>query len=465
MAALLGIDVGTSACKLAAVNHNGELLQTASCEYPLLTPKPGWTEQNPEDWWNAVQKGIAKINMQFDAIGLSGQMHGSVFLNVKGEVIRPALLWNDQRTESEVEQMNALAKDELLKTTCNPPMTGFQAPKVLWLKKWEPEHYKEVRKVLLPKDYIRFRLTGEFATDVTDASGVGLFDVPNRRWSNALIERFELDPSLFPPAFESGEAAGRAGKAVAAAGAGDQAGAAVGIGAVSSSVVSMSLGTSGVVFSAQDSPSYDPGGRVHTFCHANRKWHAMSVMLSCGGALQWVVDRFGFQNFAEFDAFASRARLSTELFKPYLAGERSPHNDPNLRASFSGLGLSTGKPEIAFCTLLGVSFGLLEGYDALMTLRTAPCSAIRVNGGGSRSDFWMQTLADLFGVPTQRMSVDEGPAFGAALLAGVSAGVWSSVHDACEHAVRISQVFEPNARKHAWLRQEFERWKKQPPFC
>ncbi len=447
MPKLLGIDVGTSGLKAVLVDENGKVLKQASAEYPISFPQPGWSEQNPEDWWKAAQKVIAEIGERPDAIGLTGQMHGAVFLDANDEVIRPAILWNDQRTTAECEEIDqTFGKGQVREITCNPPLTGFQAPKILWLRNHEPQNYERLRSVLLPKDYIRFKLTGVKASDVSDASGVGLFDVPKRAWSGEMIRALGLSEGLFPNVWESDEATAKTREGVpVVAGGGDQAAGAVGTGTVVPGVVSISLGTSGVVFTCLESPRYDPAGASHTFAHANRAWHAMGVMLSCGGAVKWFRDTLakegGYSAMADAGAW-SRPGANGVTFLPYLTGERCPHNDPYATGSFSGLRASTGYEDMARALFEGVSFGLFEGFEALQKLG-ASADILRVTGGGAKSDFWMQLLADVFGKPCVRVEVDEGPAFGAAILAGVGIGLWSDIAQACSQIVRTTDRFDP----------------------
>lgn len=455
----LGIDVGTTGCRALLIDELGNIKQSASREYPLHTPAPGWTEQNPEDWAKGVAESVAEIQQPFVGIGFAGQMHGSVFLDDSNQVIRPALLWNDQRTATQVNQIaERCGLETVYEETCNPPLTGFQAGKILWLRETEPQNFARLKHVLLPKDFIRLALTGELATDVSDASGTGLFNVPQRNWSQKLIETLDLSTAIFPKSHESAEPVGEWRGAVVVAGAGDQAASAVGTGAVSDDVVSLSLGTSGVVFSSQDDSKFDPQGRVHTFCHANGRWHSMGVMLSCGGAVRWARDLFGFVNYDEMSARASQVPNSEILFKPYLSGERTPHNDPDLRGSFHNLSLASSRAHVASSIFEGVSFGLLDGFDLIQQLRGLKCETLRVTGGGAKSDYWMQLLADMFGIPTHRLAVDEGPAYGAALLAGVGAGCWSSVPEACAATVRTTQCFEPDPQRHEHLTHKRAKW-------
>lgn len=447
MAKLLGIDVGTSGCKVLLIDETGRVLKQASCEYPLSVPRPLWSEQNPEDWWQGVQSCLAEIGETPDAIGVTGQMHGAVFLDENNEVIRPAILWNDQRTVAECAQINeTIGAARVMEITGNPPLTGFQAPKLLWLRNHEPENYARVRSLLLPKDYIRFRLTGEKVTEVSDASGTGLLDLKARDWSEEMIEKLGFPREIFPRCVESHEITGRTPEGIpVVGGGGDQAAAAVGTGAVRTGVISVSLGTSGVVFTALDAPNYDPRGAAHTFCHANGGWHAMSVMLSCGGALRWYRDNFfpgGSYDEISTEAAAAPVGSGGVNFLPYLTGERSPHNDPYAKASFSGLSLGTGRPHFSRAVFEGISFGLLDGLELLRSLG-AKIEQVRVTSGGAKSRFWLQMLADMFETPCVTLESDEGPAFGAAILAGVGTGIWPNVSAACDATIRIKDQVLP----------------------
>lgn len=429
------------------MDQSGRVLRQASAEYPLSTPHPMWSEQDPEDWWGGVQKCLSEIDEVPDAIGVTGQMHGSVFLDADGSVIRPAILWNDQRTVEECNQINDLIGAERVKSiTCNPPLTGFQAPKILWLRNHEPEAFSRLRSVLLPKDYIRFRLTGTKATEVSDASGTGLLDVSARSWSPEMLKGLNLDAGLLPKVFESDEISAFTKDGIpVAGGGGDQAAGAVGTGTVEKGIISVSLGTSGVVFTALDSPKYDQSGRAHTFCHANRSWHAMGVMLSCGGALNWYREKFcpG----VPFDDIAAEATQIDPgsdglTFLPYLAGERCPHNDPFAKAAFGGVTLRHRRAHFSRAVFEGISFGLLECLELLKGLG-AEVREIRVTSGGAKGKFWVQLLADMFGTSCHTLESDEGPAFGAAILAGVGVGIWPSVATACRETVRAALSTSP----------------------
>ncbi|HWD39300.1 MAG TPA: xylulokinase [Fimbriimonas sp.] len=473
MAKLLGIDVGTSGCKVLLINERGQVLRSASAEYPISVPRPLWSEQNPEDWWAGVQKCLQEIDEpRPDAIGVTGQMHGAVFLDDHDEVIRPAILWNDQRTVAECEEIDrVVGKERVRAITCNPPLTGFQLPKLLWLRNNEPENFSRLRSLLLPKDYIRFKLTGVKATEVSDASGTGALDVPNRRWSQELLETLHLSSQLLPECFESQVASAKTRDGIpVVGGGGDQAAAAVGTGAVKPGVISVSLGTSGVVFTAIPSPEYDKSGAAHTFCHANGAWHAMGVMLSCGGALRWYRDTLGGGlNYDELAQEAGSVAPGADglTFLPYLTGERCPHNDPYARASFSGLTLGHTHAHLSRAVFEGASFGLLEGMNLLKSLGGSS-QEVRVTSGGAKSAFWVQMLADMFETPCVTLESDEGPAFGAAILAGVGIGIWPTVEQACGEIIRIVKRFVPSGlsyggvyQRYAALYESLSNWNKR----
>lgn len=478
MSLFLGIDIGTSGTKTIAINATGKLLAQSSASYPCHHPKPLWSEQDPDDWWQAVQKTVratvkaAKCKpADVKAIGLSGQMHGSVFLDDKQQVIRPALLWNDQRTAAECEQIHELAggRKKLIGMVANPALTGFTAPKILWLRNNEPRNFDRLAHVLLPKDEIRRRLTGEFATEVSDASGTLLLDVKKRRWSTSLLSKLDLDAALLPRVYESCEVTGKLLPEVARSlglspeclvvgGAGDCAAGAVGNGVVEPGIVSASLGTSGVVFAHADAPQVDPQGRLHTFCHAvPGKWHMMGVTLSAAGSLEWFAealcqnDRAAAKKLKRnvFDVLTDEAAATPVgaeglLFLPYLAGERTPHADPLARGAFVGLTLSHRRGHLVRAVLEGVSHSLRECLD-LMTALDVKATAVRATGGGAKSPFWRQMLADMFGKRVHAMASDEGPAMGVALLAAVGAGEYASVQEACKATVRTTDEAKPIA--------------------
>lgn len=443
MAKLLGLDIGTSGVKALLVDECGEVLASAHADVPLSTPKPGWSEQDPADWWTATESCIKQIGVTPDAVGLSGQMHGSTFLDRDGRVIHPALLWNDQRTSEQVAAVDrTVGHDRIREITANPPLTGFQLPKLLWLRENEPEAYARVRQVLLPKDYIRYRLTGKYATEVSDASGTGAFAVAQRTWSQEVFDKLELDPTRFPECHESDEISGHWNGVPVVGGGGDQAAGAVGTGAVVPGLVSVSLGTSGVVFSAQDDATYDPEGATHTFCHANRSWHRMGVMLSCGGALRWFRDVFApGSSYDEIAAMAASVDADGVAFLPYLAGERCPWNRSDLTGAILGLTLAHGRAHLARAVFEGITMGICDALDAVAP-GTKP-DRLRVTGGGAKSPFWRQMIADMTGVPVVTLAVDEGPAYGAALLAGVGIGIWPDIATATSQVIRETATTLP----------------------
>lgn len=468
MAYLLGIDIGTSGTKVLAIDENGAVAATASAEYPLSTPRPLWAEQRAEDWWDATCDCVRQILQtvapeDIAGIGLSGQMHGLVMLDAGHQVLRPAILWCDQRTGAQCEWITeTVGLETLVAETCNPVLTGFTAPKIIWVRDNEPEVYDRARMHLLPKDYVRFQLTGEFATEVSDASGTSLLNVPERRWSQTVLDKLGIPIEHLPKVYESWEVSGTISARGAAAtgllegtpvvgGGGDQAAGAVGNGIVQSGIISVASGTSGVVFAFADAPTVDPSLRVHTFCHAvPNKWHVMGVMLSAGGSLRWYRDALaqGEKDIAAqmgtdpYDLITRQAETVAPgceglLFLPYLTGERTPHPDPNARGAFIGLTLRHGKAHLARAVMEGVSFGLRDSLEILKSMNVS-IGNVRASGGGARSDVWRQIQADVFGFPLSTIGIDEGPALGVALLAGVGAGIYNSVEEACSTVVKVS---------------------------
>ncbi len=466
---LLGIDIGTSGTKTILCDTKGQIAAEALAEYPVHSPKPGWSEQDPEDWWNGVAKSVraalAKANVSGKdviGIGLSGQMHGSVFLDKDGKVIRRALLWNDQRTGRECEEITARAGGlpKLLKMVANPAFTGFTAPKILWLRNNEKRNFDRVRQVLLPKDYIRHRLTGVYATEVSDASGTLLLDVAKRAWSKTLLTKLDLDPKLLPPVFESQEVTGvvtsvaakalgiREGVPVAGGG-GDQAMGAVGNGIVKKGVVSAMMGTSGVVFAYTEKMETEPRGRVHTFCHAvPGVWHTMSCMLSAGGMLQWYRNAIcPDESYAAIDEAAAKAPAGCEglYCLPYLTGERTPHADPYARGCFIGLTPRHDRAMISRAVIEGITYGMRDSLD-IMRGMGVKASEIRLSGGGAKSAFWRQLQADIYGVDTCVTNSTAGSAYGAMIMGGVGAGVWRSVPEACDVCIKIAERTKRNLK-------------------
>ena len=470
MAFLLGIDIGTSGARALVCTEKGQIIADAVEEYPLDAPQPSWSEQNPEDWWEATQvvtrvlmekTGIPRAEIK--GVGLSGQMHGAVFLDKDHEVLRPAILWNDQRTAEECQEIEgAVGRERLLAVTCNPALTGFTAPKILWVRKHEPEVYDRVAKVLLPKDYVRFRMTGAFATEVSDASGTLLLDVPQRAWSDEILSALQIDKALLPDVHESPEVSATISKQAAEAlglaegtpvvgGGGDQAAGAVGNGIVQTGVISATMGTSGVVFAFADEVQTDPEGRLHTFCHAvPGKWHVMGVVLAAGGSLQWFRNQLADLECeqakkCQCDPYEILCELAADapagseglFWLPYLTGERTPHADPYARACWIGLTQRHGKAELVRCLLEGATFAMRDSLEIIRELGI-PVNETRLSGGGARSDFWRQMQADIYGQDVCTINATQGPAYGAALLAGVGTGVFASVEEACQTCVAVA---------------------------
>jgi xylulokinase len=467
MAIFLGIDLGTSSVKLLLMNEEGNVIQTVSKDYPVYYPKPGWAEQNPEDWWQATKEGIKEIvemssmaGKKISSIGLSGQMHGLVLLDQGDRVLMPALLWCDQRTYAECDYITEQLGEKLSEYTGNKALAGFTAPKVLWVKQNCPEVYEKIRHVLLPKDYIRFQLTGEYATDVSDASGTLFFDVARRCWSPEMLQLLGLSEEVLPKCYESFQVTGKVSEAAACliglhtgipvvGGGGDQACGAVGTGVVSAGIASVALGTSGVVFACQEDYSVDDQNRLHSFCHANGKWHVMGVMLSAAACLKWWVEevcQLGDAGFVTLLAEAATIPAGSEdlLFLPYLMGERTPYSDPHARGAFIGLNMSHKRGHMTRAILEGVSFGLRDSLE-ITREQKIPITAVRVSGGGAKSILWRQILADILKLPVDIVNSVEGPAFGAAILAAVGADEFADVEEACSTMVQVVASTQPNS--------------------
>ena len=429
---LVGIDVGTTGVKAVRISETGELLARTEEEYPLSIPQPGWAEQDPEDWWRAVER----VERGDEPVGLTGQMHGLVLLDAEGRVLRPAILWNDQRTGAECAQIEqTIGLERLIELTGNRALPGFTAPKLLWVREHEPDVWSRVAHVLLPKDYVRYRLTGEHAIDAAEASGTLLFDVARRQWSAEVCEALEIPLEWLPAVHESTEIAG----------AGDQQAGALGVGVVAPGPLSVVLGTSGVVFSALDGYRADPQARVHVFCHAvPDTWEAMGVMLSAAGSLRWLRDILG-GSYDELVKAAEPWPAGTEglTFLPYLQGERTPHADPDARAMFEGLSLRHDRGALVRSVLEGVAYGLRDSLELLRELGVEPTVG-RVSGGGARSELWLKIVASVLGIPLERTAVEEGAAYGAALLGGVAAGVFADAHEAVAACVRVRDTVEPD---------------------
>ena len=449
MAAAVGIDVGTTGVKAVAVSPDGEFLGRSEEGYPVSMPRQGWSEQDPEAWWRATESALERLGVADVAgIGLSGQMHGLVVLDADGNVLRPAILWNDQRTAAEcVEIEDRIGSSRLIELTGNRALTGFTAPKLLWLRKNEPEVYERIHRVLLPKDYVRWRLTGEHAIDVADASGTLLFDVAHRRWSDELVEELDIHRAWLPRVLESPEESGRTTDGVAvAAGAGDQAAGALGVGVDRPGTTSLALGTSGVLFAAMDSYLSDDLARLHVFCHAvPGAWHAMGVMLSAADSLRWLRDDvLGGAPYEEILTEAeSWAPVSEGLtFLPYLVGERTPHADPDARAAFCGLSARHDRGALVRAVLEGVAYGLRDSMELLRALGLEVDRA-RVSGGGTKSELWLRIIASVLDIPLEVPEVEEGAAYGAAMLGGIAGGIFGDVGEAVSACVRIERTVAP----------------------
>ena len=432
---LVGIDVGTTGVKAVRISETGEVLARHEEEYPLSIPQPGWAEQDPADWWRASERALDAVGRD-GPVGLTGQMHGLVLLDATDRVLRPAILWNDQRTGAECAEIEErVGFERLVALTGNRALPGFTAPKLVWVRKHEPEVWSQAAHVLLPKDYVRLRLTGERAIDAAEASGTLLFDVAGRRWSDEVCDALEVPTEWLPPAAES----------TAIGGAGDQQAGALGVGVVGPGPLSVVLGTSGVVFAALPGYQADPEARVHVFCHAvPDTWEAMGVMLSAAGSLRWLRDIVG-GTYDELVAEAARWPAGTEglTFLPYLQGERTPHADPSARAMFEGLSLRHDRGALVRSVLEGVAYGLRDSLELLKALGVEPAAG-RASGGGARSELWLKIVASVLGLPIERTAVEEGAAYGAALLGGVSSGVFASAQEAVDACVRVRDTVEPD---------------------
>ena len=465
----MGVDVSTTGAKALLIDGEGRVVSSATTPLRLLTPRPLWSEQQPHEWWTGATTSIKGALEQagvegtaIAAIGLTGQMHGLVTLGERGEVLRPAILWNDQRTAAQCDEIRTRmgGKRRLVEITGNDALTGFTAPKILWVREHEPEVYARIHHILLPKDYLRYRLTGDFAMDKADGSGTLLFDLRNRTWSPEVLAALEIPPEWLPPTFEGTEITGRVSEAAAeatglavgtpvVAGSGDQAAGAVGVGAVRSGIVSLVLGTSGVVFAPTEAPLIEPEGRLHAFCHALlERWHLMGVTLSAAGSLQWYRDTLAAEvDFDELLAEAEGADAGSDglLFLPYLSGERTPYPDPLARGAFVGLTLRHQRAHLTRALLEGVAFSLRDCFSLLQEAGLGGIEEVRVSGGGARSPLWRQVVASVLGVALVSVQADEGAAYGAALLAGVGVGEWPSVPAACEVGVRLGERVEPRS--------------------
>ena len=486
--ALLGIDVGTSGSRALLLDETGRTASASADHAAFRSPETGWAEQDPEDWWRACQIAVRRVLTEsgtgasaIQAIGLSGQMHGAVLLEAAGSVLRPSIIWCDQRTEAQCRWIDStVGPDRLLELTSNPALTNFTLTKLLWVRANEPEIWSRVRHVLLPKDYIRWRLSGEHAIDVADASGTLLLDVARRRWSPEMLDRVGIDAALLPRVFESAEVCARVSSGAAealgiqagtpiVAGAGDQAAGAVGMGITRPGAVSATIGTSGVVFAATDRPVTDPQGRLHTFCHAvPGRWHVMGVTQAAGLSLRWLRDLVSSSTspatYDDLTAEAARVPPGADgvLWAPYLMGERTPHCDPTIRAALTGLAASHTRGHVVRAVLEGVAFSLRDTFTIFAEL-SVPVDRIVVGGGGARSALWREIQAGVYGRAVETIAADEGAALGAALLAGVGAGVWKTVDEAVDATVLRGETTAPDAGVVAAMNDHYARYRRVYP--
>jgi xylulokinase len=485
----LGIDVGTGGTRALVLDQRGRVISSSTEDHQaFVSPQIGWAEQDPCDWWRAcgiaVRHALAKAKLrgdQISCVGLSGQMHGAVLLDSQDRVVRPALIWCDVRTEKQCRELTEqIGAENLIQLTCNPALTNFTLTKCLWVRENEPDNWHRVRSLLLPKDYVRFQLTGERATDVADASGTLLLDVANRLWSKAMLKLVQMDESLLPALYESGEICGRISDAGAAAtglnkgtpvvaGAGDQAAGAIGMGVVSPGTVSATIGTSGVVLAATDRPALDSRGRVHTFCHAvPGRWIAMGVTQAAGLSLRWFRDQFGSgggqESYESLTAEAAGAPPGCDglLWAPYLMGERTPYLDPEARGMLVGLTASHTRGHVVRAILEGVAFSLRDSFTIFQEMKV-PVTRIRLGGGGARSALWRQIQADVYGQAVETVDAEEGAAYGAAILAGVGVKAWSSVDEACESIVRVAGNLVPDCEHCVVLEKTYAMYRRIYP--
>lgn len=466
----LGIDVSTTATKALLVDSGGQVVAVSATEYPFETPRPLWSEQHPGLWWDGAQKSIRAVletsgidPAQVGGIGLTGQMHGLVLLDGAGEVLRPSILWNDQRTQAQCDEIHRrIGRERFIQITGNVALTGFTAPKILWVKENEPDVYAKAAHVLLPKDYVRYKLTGEFGMDKADGAGTVLMNLKARDWSDEVLAALEIPRAWMPPLYEGPQITGRLTPEAAEAtglkpgtpvmaGGGDQAAQAVGVGAVTEGIVALTLGTSGVVFATANGAFIEPEGRLHAFCHSvPGKWHLMGVMLSAAGSLRWYRDTFApGVGFDDLLAPAAQVPAGSDglLFLPYLTGERTPHPDPLARGALVGLTVRHGLAHCTRAVLEGVAFGLKDSFELMKSSGLGAIRQVRVSGGGAKSPLWRQILADIFGCELVTVNTTEGAAYGAALLAAVGAGKYPDVEAACQAAIQVTGSTLPYAEQ------------------
>lgn len=476
----IGVDLGTSSVKLLLMDEAGDIKSIVTREYPLFFPKPGWSEQNPEDWYTAIVDGINELTKdcdksQVDGISFSGQMHGLVILDEQDNVIRPAILWNDGRTQAECDYLNnEIGREKISSYTANMALTGFTAPKVLWVRKHEPENFAKIKKVMLPKDYIAYKLSGVHCTDVSDASGMLLFDVKNKRWSKEMLDLCGLKESQMAKVFESYQAVGTLKDTEASklglpktvkivAGGGDQAVGAVGTGTVGEGMCSVSLGTSGVVFISAKKFAVDKNNSLHAFCHADGKYHFMGVMLSAASSNKWWMDEIiGTKDYPSEQKDITKLGENNVFFLPYLMGERTPHNNPNARGTFIGMTMDTKRSDMTQAVLEGVAFALRDSFEITKSLGV-DIKRIRINGGGSKSPLWCKIIADVLNVKVDKINSAEGPAFGAAILACVGCGKYASVEEAAGKLIKVIETTDQDPAEVELYNKKYQVFKQLYP--
>ncbi|MGL5278730.1 MAG: xylulokinase [Cetobacterium sp.] len=476
----IGIDLGTSSVKLLLIDDKGKIKKEVSKEYPLYYPQENWSEQNPEEWYDKTFEGLKELVIGYEneikAISFSGQMHGLVLLDKQDKIIRPAILWCDQRTSLECDEINSYFNKSILKLTGNVALTGFTAPKILWVKRNEPENFKKIKKILLPKDYIAFKLSGIYSTDMSDASGMLLLDVKNRKWSEKMLDFLEIKESQLPKLFESYEVVGSLKEDLKntlslkndikiVAGGGDQAVGAIGVGAVNEGVLSVALGTSGVVFASSSKCVVDKEGRLHSFCHGNGEYHQMGVMLSAAASLKWwIEDIEKTKDYNKLLLEAEEAKFDKNLqFLPYLMGERTPHNNPFARGSLTGLNIQHKRGDVTRAILEGITFGLKDTLEIIKDMNI-DVRSVRVSGGGAKSEFWQQIIANIFEVDVDVVNSTEGPAYGAGILAMVGDGIYKDVNTACFNLIKVMSSKNPNKIVENMYREKYEIFKKLYPI-
>lgn len=476
----IGVDLGTSSVKLLLMDEDGQIKSIVTREYPIYYPKTGWSEQNPEDWYSALVDGIGELikdcnKDEIDGISFSGQMHGMVILDEDDKVIRPAILWNDGRTQAECDYLNnEIGREKISKYTANMALTGFTAPKLLWVRKHEPENFARIKKVMLPKDYVAYMLSGIHCTDVSDASGMLLFDVKNKRWSKEMLDICGLKEKQMAKIHESYQVVGNVSQKASAdtglptcvkviAGGGDQAVASVGTGTVGKGKCNISLGTSGVVFISSQEFAVDDRNALHAFCHADGRYHFMGVMLSAGASnTWWMNDVLETKDYAKEEKDISKLGENNVYFLPYLMGERTPHNNPNARATFIGMTMDTSRNDMTQAVLEGVAFALRDSFEIAKSLGVE-LDRTRINGGGAKSKLWCNIVANVLNVKVDKINSKEGPAFGAAILAAVGCGRYATVEEATEKLIKVIDTVEQDPQIVELYNKKYEVFKKLYP--